>query len=111
MSAMRSSDLSPAAPEEPTPKPASAVGTSCSAERRAALVDYFASPSPEVSEMDAAWEEALALYGDEDSDAWVLALEDGTHPLCRPPFRGSPGHQADRVRVGLVAKKPTASPR
>ena len=25
----------------------------------------------------------LALYGDEDSDAWVSALENGTHPLCR----------------------------
>ena len=36
-----------------------------------------------MSEMDAAWEEALALYGDEDSDAWVSALEDGSHPLCR----------------------------
>jgi hypothetical protein len=33
--------------------------------------------------MDDAWEEALALYGDEDSDAWVAALRDGTHPLCR----------------------------
>ena len=36
-----------------------------------------------MSEMDAASEEALALYGDEDSDAWVSALEDGSHPLCR----------------------------
>jgi len=26
---------------------------------------------------------AAALYGDEDSDAWVSALEEGTHPLCR----------------------------
>lgn len=48
-----------------------------------ALLEYFAEPSTEVCEIDAAWEEALALYGDEDSDAWVSALEDGTHPLCR----------------------------
>ena len=51
--------------------------------RKAALLDYFANPSPDMRDMDAAWEEALVLYGDEDSDAWVSALEDGTHPLCR----------------------------
>jgi hypothetical protein len=95
MSASRSSNRAVAAGEEPTPKPASAVGVSGSAgqaltsssrdgaERKAALLDYFANPSPEMRAMDAAWEEALTLYGDEDSDAWVSALEDGTHPLCR----------------------------
>src|SRR6187397_2560213 len=94
MSASRSSHLSPMIAEEPTPKPASAVGSSSSvervpessrrdAERTEALLEYFANPPPEMREMDAAWEEALALYGDEDSDAWVSALENGTHPLCR----------------------------
>ncbi|MFT3775613.1 MAG: hypothetical protein QM820_60470 [Minicystis sp.] len=52
-------------------------------ERNAALLAYFASPPPEMRALDTAWEEALALYGDEDSDAWVAALADGTHPLCR----------------------------
>ncbi len=94
MSASRSSHLSPATAQEPTPQPASAVASSSSAEqvpesslrraeRKAAVLEYFTSPSPEMCEMDAAWEEALALYGDEDSAAWVFALEDGTHPLCR----------------------------
>ena len=94
MSVRRSSDISPAIDEDSTPKPASAVVPSCAlerssassrqgVERRAALIDYFASPPAEMLEMDAAWEEAVALYGDEDSDAWVAALEDGTHPLCR----------------------------
>jgi hypothetical protein len=83
MSASRSSPLSPAIAEEPTPQPASAVGARRSVERQAALVAYFTSPSAERDALDAAWEAALALYGDEDSDAWVSALEDGTHPLCR----------------------------
>lgn len=94
MSASRSSNRSLVIAEEPTPKPASAIGSSGSierapqsarrsAERKAALVAYFASPPPEMRDMDAAWAEALILYGDEDSDAWVSALEDGTHPLCR----------------------------
>ncbi len=71
------------APEEPTPQPTSSVAFIAAAERKSALLDYFADPSPSMRAMDAAWEEALALYGDEDSDAWVSALEDGTHPLCR----------------------------
>jgi len=86
MSTGRSSNLSSAMIEEPTPKPASAVGSSSAAERaerRATLLEYFANPPPEMCAADAAWEEALLLYGDEDSDAWVSALEDGTHPLCR----------------------------
>lgn len=94
MSAVRSGNLPSAATHEPTPKPASAVGLNSStvqaptssrhgAEREAMLLEYFANPSPEMCEIDMAWEEALTLYGDEDSDAWVSALEDGTHPLCR----------------------------
>lgn len=94
MSPSRSSSPSLAIADEPTPKPASAVSPITPAgpppessrrttERRAALLDYFANPPPAMSEMDAAWEEALVLYGDEDSDAWVTALEDGSHPLCR----------------------------
>lgn len=48
---------------------------------------YFADPTPEMlaaeAEIGAAYEEARGLYGDEDGDAWIAALEDGTHPLCR----------------------------
>lgn len=93
MSPTRPSNLEPARSDEPTPKPASAVHPvasnensatwSCCAERNAAVLEYFANPSPEMRELHAAWEAAVALYGDEDSDAWVAALEDGTHPLCR----------------------------
>jgi hypothetical protein len=90
----RSHSLATETTDEPTPQPASTVGaiasterppapSPASAERRAVLLEYFANPSPEMRQMDTAWEEALALYGDEDSDAWVAALEDGTHPLCR----------------------------
>lgn len=93
MSPIRSSNRQ-AATEEPTPKPASAVNPIASAERlpeasrrvverSAALLEYFSNPPPPFRELDEAWEEAIALYGDEDSDAWVSALEDGTHPLCR----------------------------
>lgn len=94
MSASRSSNPQAAVTEESTPKPASAVTSIASvrlspessrrvAERRAVLLERFANPSPQMREIDTAWEEALALYGDEDSDAWVSALEEGTHPLCR----------------------------
>lgn len=102
MSASRSSRPSPAVAEEPTPKPTSAVHTNNpveqapassrrGADRKAALLEYFANPSTEICEIDAAWEAALALYGDEDSDAWIAALEDGTHPLChlRMPKRSA----------------------
>ena len=93
-SVSRPSHRSSVLAEEPTPSPTSAVGPTSSeerapgssrrgAERSAALVAYFAAPSPEASDLDAAWEEALTLYGDEDSDAWISALEEGTHPLCR----------------------------
>ena len=94
MSPIRSSNRQAATTEEPTPKPASAVNPIVSAERlpeasrrvverRAAMLEYFSNPSPPFRELDEAWEEAIALYGDEDSDAWVSALEDGSHPLCR----------------------------
>jgi hypothetical protein len=50
-------------------------------------VAYFADPTPEMlaaeAAIGAAYEEARGLYGDEDGDAWIAALEDGTHPLCR----------------------------
>jgi hypothetical protein len=49
--------------------------------------EYFAQPTPEMlaaeAAVGAAYEEGRALYGDEDGDAWIAALEDGTHPLCR----------------------------
>ncbi len=45
--------------------------------------EYFADPTPEMLAVGAAYEEGHALYGDEDGDAWIAALEDGTHPLCR----------------------------
>jgi hypothetical protein len=49
--------------------------------------EYFADPTPEMlaaeAAIGAAYEEGRALYGDEDGDAWMAALEDGTHPLCR----------------------------
>lgn len=70
--------------DEPTPDPESAVArVSQPAPPVHAVLAYFADPTPGMRAMDAAWEEALALYGDEDSDAWVAALESGTHPLCR----------------------------
>jgi hypothetical protein len=75
-----------------------------SAERKAALLEYFVNPPPEMREMDAAWEEALLLYGDEDSDAWVSALEDGTHPLWR---LGAPGDMLHRtVRCPRLGSTP-----
>ena len=94
MHARHSRQAQAASTEEPTPEPASAVKASSPSDgaveslsqragRRAAILEHFANPSPQMRAMDAAWEEALALYGDEDSDAWVSALEDGTHPLCR----------------------------
>jgi hypothetical protein len=99
MSASRSSSLSSEVAKDPTPVPASAVGaverapasSRRGAERNASLLAYFATPSQEMREMDAAWEEALTLYGEEDGAAWVSALEDGTHPLCgvRTPKRSA----------------------
>jgi hypothetical protein len=45
--------------------------------------------TPEEHAYVVAWslaaEEGRGLYGDEASDAWLQALEDGTHPLCRVP--------------------------
>lgn len=84
---MDMSSVSHAIANEPAPAPGPVERAPDSslrgAARKEALLGYFASPSREMREMDAAWEEALSLYGDEDSDAWVAALEDGTHPLCR----------------------------
>lgn len=50
-------------------------------------ITYFAGPTSEALAIEAAtaaaYAEARALYGDEDGEAWLAALEDGTHPLCR----------------------------
>jgi hypothetical protein len=66
-------------PDDPTPEPCSAVAPSAH--------PYFADPTPGMLAMEAAigaaYEEARALYGDEDGDAWLAALESGLHPLCR----------------------------
>lgn len=75
---------------EPTPEPGS-TGTRAAPDDEAdghpPLVVYFADPTPEMlaaeAAIGAAYEEARGLYGDEDGDAWLAALEDGTHPLCR----------------------------
>jgi hypothetical protein len=67
---------------DPTPEPSSAVSPSAPA-----LQEYFADPTPGTLAMEAAigaaYEEGRALYGDEDGDAWLAALESGVHPLCR----------------------------
>ena len=51
------------------------------------LFEYFANPTPEMlaaeAAVGAAYEQGRALHGEEDGDAWLAALEDGTHPLCR----------------------------
>jgi hypothetical protein len=66
-----------------------------SSEQRRVLFEYFANPAPETlateAAIGAAYEEGRALYGDEDGDAWLAALENGTHPLCRVKTAASPG--------------------
>jgi hypothetical protein len=70
---------------DPTPEPGSAVMPSTPASP--ASHEYFADPTPEMlateAAIGAAYEEGRALYGDEDGDAWLAALESGAHPLCR----------------------------
>ena len=72
---------------DPLPEPNS--------ERRRSPFEYFANPTPETlateAAIGAAYEEGRALYGDEDGDAWLAALENGTHPLCRVKTAASPG--------------------
>jgi hypothetical protein len=67
---------------DPTPQPSSAVTLSAPASPA-----YFADPTPGMLAMEtaigAAYEEGRALYGDEDGDPWLAALEKGVHPLCR----------------------------
>jgi hypothetical protein len=67
------------AANDPTPEPGSAVTSRAH--------PYFAGPTPEALAVEAAigvaYEEARALYGDEDGEAWLAALESGEHPLCR----------------------------
>jgi hypothetical protein len=90
---IRASSVSTDHTDEPSLQPAFTVGaiafaartpvpSPASGDRSAALLEYFANPSPKMCATDVAWDEALALYGNEDSDAWVAALKDGTHPLC-----------------------------
>ena len=51
------------------------------------FVAYVLGMTPEEEAHLAARSKAAAegrkLYGDERSDAWLAALENGTHPLCR----------------------------
>lgn len=74
------------ADREPTPHPSSRTTSLIDRGPRAPFV-YFAAPTPETIAIEAAigaaYEEGRALYGDEEGDAWLAALEDGTHPLCR----------------------------
>jgi hypothetical protein len=53
------------------------------------FVLYALSMTPEeeayVEARFEAAEAGLKLYGDQSSDAWLAALLDGTHPLCRVP--------------------------
>jgi hypothetical protein len=77
----------PAVTDDPTPEPSSAITPSAANDARPAPFEYFANPTPAMAALEAAigaaYEEGRALYGDEDGDAWLAALEDGTHPLCR----------------------------
>ncbi|MBK8258456.1 MAG: hypothetical protein IPK82_38075 [Polyangiaceae bacterium] len=83
--------------DEPTPDPASAVAKaphSPESTRRLAqeaFVAHFSNPSHQTGDIHNAWEKALVLYGNEDSDAWMLALENGTHPLCQVGMITRPG--------------------
>ncbi len=67
---------------------------SANADGLGAPLDYFASPTPEMlaieSAIGAAYEEGRLLFGDEDGDAWLAALENGTHPLCRIKTAAAP---------------------
>ena len=83
------------AEDEPTPDPSSAVVPAAATSldelpvelRTDPFVAYLLRMTPEEDAHLAARSEAAAkgreLYGDERSDAWLAALEDGTHPLCR----------------------------
>jgi hypothetical protein len=88
------------AERQPTPQPSSAVTASAPAAitsredlprewRDDPFVAYVLALTPEEDAHDAARSEAAEqgrrLYGDESGDAWLAALRDGTHPLCRVP--------------------------
>ncbi len=104
----RASHTTPEIAEPPTPSPSSAVvpndGSLLFGVDPAAItsleelpqelrdnpfIAYVLSLTPEEEAHLAAQSEAAAegrrLYGDESSDAWLAALESGTHPLCRVP--------------------------
>ncbi len=102
----RPSHTTPVTADEPTPEPSSAVvlnddpmlfgidpAAVTSLEelprelRDNPFVAYVLGMTPEeeahlAARADAA-EEGRKLYGDERSDAWLAALKNGTHPLCR----------------------------
>ena len=105
---MNSRPLPAIADQPPTPEPSSAVvwsdGTHPSGIDPVAVgsiedlppgwrdnpfVVYVLGMTPEeeahLAERSAAAEEGRRLYGDESSDAWLAALQNGTHPLCRVP--------------------------
>jgi hypothetical protein len=98
---MRSRPIPAIAEQPPTPEPSSAVVWSIepaavssldelpSAWRDNPFVAYALAMTPEeeahLAARSAAAEEGRKLYGDEGSDAWLAALLDGTHPLCRVP--------------------------
>lgn len=77
----------PAFLRTPIDAPEAEAEAPMSAEPSPEPFEYFAEPTPEMlaaeAAVGAAYEEGRALYGDEDGDAWIAALEDGTHPLCR----------------------------
>jgi hypothetical protein len=95
----------PATAEQPTPNPRSAVVANdrpgglgidpaavASIEelprdlRDNPFVAYLMGMTPDheayLAARSVAAEEGRKLYGDESSDAWLAALESGTHPLC-----------------------------
>lgn len=103
----------PAIAEQPTPSPSSAV-VACDGPgalgidpaavtaieelprelRNDPFVAYVMGMTPDqeayLTARSAAAEEGRRLYGDESGDAWLAALEGGTHPFCgiaEPPRR------------------------
>jgi hypothetical protein len=95
---MSSYPLQALAEQPPTPEPASAVvsnDASASLEDlplawrkdpfMAYLLDMTPAEEAHHAARSAAVEEGRRRYGDERSDAWLAALRDGTHPLCRVP--------------------------
>jgi hypothetical protein len=86
-----SSRPTPAIAERPTPNLGSAVVMNDRPDEVGddPFVAYFLRMTPDedayLAARSAAADEGRRLYGDESSDAWLAALERGTHPLCRVP--------------------------